>query len=115
MPLILHNQIKMLCYEFNMQLLLYRILAICSPPCLNGGKCVRPPNTCRCSANFTGKYCELKSHRKEQKPILALSQKKFFSTNKITKKSRSNRIKRKRQKKRRKLKIKDLTNETNFV
>ena len=105
----------MLCGKVNIQLLLYLILAICSPPCLNGGKCVRPPNTCRCSANFTGKYCELKSHRKEQKPILALSQKKFFSTNKITKKSRLNRIKRKRQKKRRKLKIKDSNNDTNFV
>ena len=82
--------------------------AICSPPCLNGGKCVRPPNTCRCLPNFTGKYCELKSHRNKKKTIIGLDQ-----SNHILKKSKLNKIKRKRQKKRRKLKIKDLTNQSN--
>ena len=36
------------------------ISAVCSPMCLNGGKCLRG-NKCRCKKDFTGQYCELKN------------------------------------------------------
>ena len=42
------------------QILVAFISAVCSPMCLNGGKCLRG-NKCRCKRDFTGQYCELKN------------------------------------------------------
>lgn len=35
----------------------YYPLAICDPPCLNGGQC-DGPNRCKCTAEYTGTQCE---------------------------------------------------------
>ena len=91
--------------NFNNPFYIYNILAICSPPCLNGGKCIRPPNTCRCLASFTGKYCELKSHRKK-KMKQRTNQNKPNLSSENGHRSRVNKVKRKKQKKRSKWKTK---------
>ena len=89
--------------NFSKQLYLSNILAICSPPCLNGGKCLRPPNTCRCLPSFTGKYCELKSHRKKKKNQRKI-QNELSLSSQNGHRSRLNKVKRKKQKKRSKWK-----------
>lgn len=35
----------------------YPTLAICIPPCQNGGLCVNP-NECECAAGFEGGFCD---------------------------------------------------------
>ena len=92
--------------------------AICSPPCLNGGRCLRPPNTCKCLTSFTGKYCELKSHSK--KSITNLNNKTTFtdmSSSGKHRRGRQSHLRRnhKKQKKRRKWKTKEMLNKLNLL
>ena len=92
--------------------------AICSPPCLNGGRCLRPPNTCKCLTSFTGKYCELKSHSKKS---IANQNNKTTSTDMSFsgkhRRGHQSRLRRnhKKQRKRRKWKTKEMLNKLNSL
>ena len=92
--------------------------AICSPPCLNGGRCLRPPNTCKCLTSFTGKYCELKSHSK--KSIANRNDKTTLtdvSSSGKHKRGHQTHLRRnhKKQRKRRKWKTKEMLNKLNLL
>ena len=92
--------------------------AICSPPCLNGGRCLRPPNTCKCLTSFTGKYCELKSHSK--KSIANRNNKTTLTDMSSSGKHRRGhqshlRRNHKKQRKRRKWKTKEMLNKLNLL
>ena len=92
--------------------------AICSPPCLNGGRCLRPPNTCKCLTSFTGKYCELKSHSK--KSIANRNNKTTLTDISSSGKHRRGhqghlRRNHKKQRKRRKWKTKEMLNKLNSL
>ena len=92
--------------------------AICSPPCLNGGRCLRPPNTCKCLTSFTGKYCELKSHSK--KSIANRNNKTTLTDMNSSGKHRRGhqshlRRNHKKQRKRRKWKTKEMLNKLNSL
>ena len=92
--------------------------AICSPPCLNGGRCLRPPSTCKCLTSFTGKYCELKSHSK--KSIANRNDKTTLtdvSSSGKHKRGHQTHLRRnhKKQRKRRKWKTKEMLNKLNLL
>ena len=97
---------------------LYIFTAICSPPCLNGGRCLRPPNTCKCLTSFTGKYCELKSHSKKS---IANRNNKTTSTDMSSsgkhRRGHQSHLRRnhKKQRKRRKWKTKEMLNKLNLL
>ena len=109
-------------YPFRISILLIlniiSFTAICSPPCLNGGRCLRPPNTCKCLTSFTGKYCELKSHSK--KSIANRNNKTTLTDMSSSGKHRRGhqshlRRNHKKQRKRRKWKTKEMLNKLNSL
>ena len=92
--------------------------AICSPPCLNGGKCIRPPNTCKCLTSFTGKYFVLKSHSRQS--IANRNNKTTLTDMSSSGKHRRGhqshlRRNHKKQRKRRKWKTKEMLNKLNLL
>ena len=114
------ESIKQPYYQISILLILNIIsfTAICSPPCLNGGRCLRPPNTCKCLTSFTGKYCELKSHSK--KSIANRSNKTTLTDMSSSGKHRRGhqghlRRNHKKQRKRRKWKTKEMLNKLNSL
>lgn len=47
-----------------MSLSYYFVPAICTKPCLNGGKCVKP-DLCACLKGFSGPQCEIVTNERE--------------------------------------------------
>ena len=106
------------CHIILLILNIISFTAICSPPCLNGGRCLRPPNTCKCLTSFTGKYCELKSHSK--KSIANRNDKTTLtdvSSSGKHKRGHQTHLRRnhKKQRKRRKWKTKEMLNKLNLL
>lgn len=65
---IYHNKFKKLLARRLYSNISLLFLAVCTSPCQNGGKCIRP-EVCSCAAGFSGRLCELdRNECAERKP-----------------------------------------------
>lgn len=53
---------KFLSFTFLAHIIVFYLSAVCSPACLNKGKCIAP-NHCQCTQDFQGKNCREKACR----------------------------------------------------